>query len=30
MGFPDLKYMDSDVEGPPVKDQTFYRQFKED
>ncbi len=31
MGFPDLSYLDPDVNGPPVQSNiTFYKKFQED
>lgn len=30
MGFPDMKYLDPEVQGKPIDDKTYYKQFRED
>ena len=29
MGFPNMNYLDPDAHGPPVQDQTFYKDYEE-
>ena len=29
MGFPDMKYMDTDAQGPPVIEKTLYKEYQE-
>lgn len=29
MGFPDMKYLDPDAQGPPIQERTLYKEFQQ-
>jgi len=29
MGFPNMKYLDPETHGPPVKEETFYKEYQD-
>lgn len=29
MGFPNMKYLDPDAQGPPVQEKTLYKEFQQ-
>lgn len=30
MGFPNMNYLDPDAQGPPLQNQTYYRNYEDD